>query len=529
MNGLDPTDVRARELATAEKKSHSARVAHKRRKDEREATLRLHTSGSPPTSRYTIYAPGGPMVDLHESSKRKAPNPKPTKRKSRSVGKSPSISEDNNASDIECLSHTTSVNDISPGSSIVRQPHTNVYLAFNNERWMQAFQFYLNVSGPLIAKCHSLRAGESYTKIIPQMAVSSLPIRHMLLAHAYSHTRLLNDRHHDAKKPNTQSLYHYSKSLESMRTESNRIEILAASILGYIFEVNHNNLHTAVMHLKGFRAIVRMCAGSQTEHFRRLTADYMFAHKLASTRSQGVGETHKDGMFLSVNATGWSLTSQVHETIMTGNSMPDVLPEQLPSEGCLNNIEQARYTLEMIMTDIGDSFPLMAAAKRRDVGGLLSMWIDKMLEWDWQQEHSAKKSGLLWLFTLATSLLPEYNAGHLYRLTESHLHNYIVKDRYVQEQVCAEDVVYITQVMSTSAKHTVKYLQLPEYQRRMKLSLDYVECSKPHRVLCRAWVAAKHVYYHVMCAEDPSKAYDSKGFLSPTGQGEVYETKDTTA
>lgn len=533
MNGLDPTNVKERELATAEKKSHSAKMAHRRRREKREALSQFPATKMLPTSYNTIYASEKAKHTGHGAISQPSPNSQSTNHESRSAVSSSDDKEGKDLDSIKDDTHATSRTRTSSAVSIARPPHSHVYLAFNGEHRMQTFQFYINFSGPAIAEFHSRRAGESYTRIIPQMAVSSSAVRHMLLAFASLHTQLLKDIGTNSKVPNTQSLYHYSKSLESMRKESSELELIAAAVLGYTFEVAQNNIYSAVMHIKGYRAIVENFSGSRNEYFEDLmTADHKFVKEVSSTMDRIAVADHEHETPSSTEVPGRRSVYQDHQTMLSDEGSHSSQQQHLSftSFGStqLDAVDRARYSLESIITGLSGSLPLTSTTQGK-LKEHLNQWIEDLIECDSWDEHFAKKTGILLLFIVITALLPMTDTKPFDRLTASHLLEYIVRDITSLGDVRVEDVVYVTDMLEYSVKHTTEFLHQFGYQQRLKTLLDCVEASGPHRLYSRAWVAVKHVFYHVTSEEISRTMYDTKGLLFPTGQKKAHETKKTTA
>lgn len=516
MDGLDPTNIKERELATAEKKSHSARMAHKRRRERRDALLQLHATGTSPTIYQSSHAFPSATDSGRTDRGQSAPLALTLFEESRTTSTPSEHEEIRNGTMTRGISKVLVPTKGFQAAYIPRQPHSDAYLAFDHGRWTSMFQFYFDVCGPTIIRCHTRRAGEAYMKVIPQLAMSSGAVRHMLLAYACLQAHSFKNAQQQVQNSDVLCLHHYSKSLGTMRTKPSGIDTLAAALLGYIFEVTRNNLHSAIMHLKGFRAIVNTFAGSKDENFQYLTMDHRFVDKVLSNVHPNEARTEENGEILSVGTAERQTTG--HSDVRRSGSWHVYHPpsRQISAAAHKGVLNCARSSLESIVAEVGNNFPLKDAATVNELDVCLYIWLENLITLESQQSHAIEKGGLLWLFVLATALLPSDCTRHLSRLTQSVLHSYITGDEDHEMTVDAADMLFVTQMMKSAAGHSTRFLQLPECRRRLKSSFDLVEKSMSYRRPCRTWVAVKHVYYHVMCDDDSRTVHDMKDFLSRT-------------
>lgn len=512
MNGIDPTGVKDRELATAEKKSHSARMAHRRRRERREALLRLQQARISPRDSDCSTIPE--FATAVRKRDREAQTPmwvssliKPRSQTDDKVSVHESGRQKATARDSTLTMLVENVSDTVP---IGRQPPTSVHLALGDENCLRAFEYWVNVCGPTLQR-FEFRVGatgsantqspfpssEVYTRVLPQLAIESNSVRHMLLACA-CYTRLFRTGPEGRRHPVSQVWYHYIRGLKAMRTETGGIEHLAAAKMGYAFEALQNNFGGALMHLKGYKAVLSCYTGRRDEDFQRLTTSHDTVDIKTSISTFIAIETHEEeSSYVGTSFAAWNCA-----TLVTTN--------------------RARDSLRPIMEDIGDSFPLSDSRAINRIKSSLRDWIDNLREWDARQGPSIRRSGLLYLYSIATALLSADDVEELCCTSRSHLIGYALGDFGTslvdQSYVSREDTEYVTETFRTLGKHTSRYLQHAKHLRRLKSLLDRVELSGPCPVVCRGWVVAKQAYYHVMSEEVSRAVHSVEGFLSATGQ-----------
>lgn len=300
MSGIDPVGVKERELAIAEKRSHSAKIAHKRRRDKREAVLKSQSADRPrsavtssPSDRPDRVV-GNLLLPAELSVQPERSTPDGTFSLDQE-----SISEGSQSSAATTPeSKVIPYRSLSPTTPISRQPHSNVHLAFNNSAdWLQAFDFWVTVSAPATAR-YASPYGEVWTRVLPQFAIKSTTVRHMMLAHAYIYAKHFRAFSSCTNTFEARALYHYSKGVKEMCTKVSGTEFLAAAKLGYVFEAMQNNFDSARLHLNGCEAIVRNFKGKRDENFHLLTASHDIANTITSILTSDVARKDDDNSTL---------------------------------------------------------------------------------------------------------------------------------------------------------------------------------------------------------------------------------------
>lgn len=464
MDGIDPVTPKERELATSEKKSHSARIAHLRRKAKREAQARAQhagplqidhkqtlSRGHGELANITCSCSKSPGIDArYHASESKHVNRRPAKQH-------PSLTETE--------SNTKSSSDLVPVVSAHRRLHSDAYLMFDNPEWLQTFDFWLNVSSPMTAR-YASPYGEVYTRIIPQFAMTSTTVRHMLLAHAYLHAKFLHGLSADADTLNSRAFFHYSRGVQAMCSEVSGTEFLAAAKLGYVFEAVQNNFNGARMHLKGYQAILSSYEGHRDENFQLLAASHDVANAITSIMTHRTpGKHQKDSRYKD------------HLTI--------------PWRGIpFHTTEEARGIISTIFDNIGDGNSREDKTAIQNAKTSLSAWMDTIRSWDIEQAPSVKRSVLLLLFNLATALLPVSHIGKLNYTANPLLIEYIFKsaDSYFDQRhkETLDDRTDILKTLAMLAHYTIKLIDILEYQERASSLLSRIENIQPHTMISSA-------------------------------------------
>lgn len=455
MSGIDPVGVKERELAIAEKRSHSARMAHKRRRDKREALLKSQNAdrsrspaGSNPTDPSEDIT-GDLVLQLESPTEPRRPTPY-------GAQSSPSKgSQSSTATTPESTSTIVPYKQLSPTSPIPRIPQNNVRLVFdNNADWLQAFDFWVKVSAPATAR-YASPYGEVWTRVLPQFAMQSTTVRHMVLAHAYIYAKHFRAFSAGANTFEARALYHYSKGVKEMCTKVSGTEFLAAAKLGYVFEAMLNNFHSAQLHLKGCEAIVSNFKGRRDEQFYLLTASHDVANTITSILTHNeIKRDEKDS------------------------------PEAIPwSYAPFDTTDGARNMIATIIETIGNGLSPNEDIALGEIKTSLKNWSGTLRKWDAEDAPSAKRSALLLLFNLATALLPTHDVGRLSQAASPYLVEYILKsaDDYLNKRrtMNAEDRKDLMTTLRMLANYTIRFVQLPEYQARSRSLLDRIESSSP--------------------------------------------------
>lgn len=456
MSGIDPVGVKERELAIAEKRSHSAKIAHKRRKAKREAqspseppgksrlavsnsTLRrrnddagkpLHLVELSPESQWST--PYGTWSPVHESS-----------------------SEASESSAFKTSKSTiVPYTKLSTTPSVPAQPHSNVFLAFDNAYGLQAFDFWLRISGPATAR-YASPYGDVWTRVLPQFAMTSTTVRHMLLAHAYIFAKYFRAFSADAHKLEKLALYHYSQGVKEMCTKVSGNEFLAAAKLGYVFEALTHNNDRALLHLKGSDAIVRNYDGYKDDTFQLLVGSHEVANKITSIL------THK-----------------------TVQACQEDSPRAIPWNCApFDTTGEARRMIGLTIERIGDSSSRDGDTALDDIKVSLRDWSGTLRKWDAQDAPSPHRTALLLLFNLATALLPTNDVKRLNQAASPHLIQYILKsaNEYLDNlrKMSVENQKDLVMTLRMLASYIIRFVQLSEYQERSRSLLDRIKSSSP--------------------------------------------------
>lgn len=338
--------------------------------------------------------------------------------------------------------------------SIPRQPHSNVRLVFNNADWLQAFEFWIKVSGPATAR-YASPYGEVWTRILPQFAMTSATVRHMLLAHAYIYAIRFRAFSADAKTFEARACYHYTKGVKEMCTKVSGTEFLAAAKLGYVFEAVRNNYDSARLHLKGCEAILKNYQEPRDEVFQLLTASHDVANTITSILTHKAVQNYDEN---SARIIPWTCAP-------------------------FDTTDGARHMIGLIIEKIGDGLPLNDDTVLGDVKLSLRDWVGTLRKWDAQDAPSARRSALLLLFNLATALLPTTDVGRLSQAASPHLIQYILRsaNNYLDKRVTMnlEDRKDLLLTLKMLANYTIRFVQLPEYWAISRALLDRIEGSSP--------------------------------------------------
>lgn len=454
MNGIDPVGVKERELAIAEKRSHSAKIAHKRRRDQRGALLQSQNADRSPASvlvssfhRFNDAA-GKRLHSVELPVQPRRPTPYSTWSSDEESKSEKSQSSVATTPKFMVVPYTPP----SPTTSVPRQPHSNVRLVFDNADWLQAFEFWIKVSAPATAR-YASPYGEVWTRIVPQFAMTSTTVRHMLLAHAYIYAKHFRAFSADANTFEARAFYHYSKGVKEMCTKVGGKEFLAAAKLGYVFEAVQENYDRAVLHLKGCEAILSNYNEPKDETFQLLIASHDVANTITSIlRNDAVKKYEKD----SQQTVPWSCAP-------------------------FDTTDGARHMIGLIIEEIGDGLSLGDEIVLGEIKTSLRNWSGTVRKWDAQDPPSAKRSALLLLFNLATALLPTNDVGRLSQAASPHLIQYILKSAvdYLdnQKKMSVEDRKDLTTTLRMLADYTIRFVQLPEYQARSRSLLDRIKGS----------------------------------------------------
>lgn len=452
VSGIEPAGIREREIAISERKSHSAKVAHKRHKAKREAFLSLqnashsHVNLKFKKSPISASSPDDCPCDSERFVvSRPRPSPADWSARQKSRGSSDARTIDSSSLQPRPV-------------SITKQPHTSQYLMFNNAEWLQMYAFWLRITSPITAR-YASPYGEVYTRIIPQFAVISPTVRHMLLANAYIHFKFLRGLSADAGDLNTRAVYHYTRGVRAMSTEISGIEFLVAAKLGYVFEAMQNNFDGAQMHLKGYKAIIASYRGYRDDDFKQLTASHDVAEIITDIMThKPPGQIEKGSRYQGHLVIPWKGT---------------------PFE----TTEEARGAIGLIIEDMGTNPNLDNIKTVRAIKTSLSIYSDTLRSWDAEKPPSIQRSALLLLFNLATALSPAGAVGKSNYAANPLLLEYIFKSANTyfdqRDKMSGDDRSDLLSTLTMLAHFTSRFVKSPECQERSEALMRRIAAVQP--------------------------------------------------
>lgn len=279
ISGIDLTsDERTRNLHRSECRAHAAKISHQRRRAAK-VELNRNTLDTVPVSSYgqgrdrlqahiphtTSYSPANYSPEMPQENGLFYTSTK-------SVLHSGVDDEAEQAEEITDHGLASQWQPI--WMSSIQEPANQVYSVFDQDYQKRAFYIW-NVAFSDRAAKFGVYCVYVFMRMIPQLAMDSPMVRHMVLAHALATEHWRADSSHANLLP-YDALYHYTQGLRAMyKTKCDTHEFLATIVLAFLLEVGQNKHPEAKQHVKGYEEAMAQYRGLHNVEYQMLMGCFL--------------------------------------------------------------------------------------------------------------------------------------------------------------------------------------------------------------------------------------------------------------
>ena len=237
--------------------------------------------------------------------------------------------------------------------------------------------------------------GEFYTVVVPQFALQSHAVKHMLLALSMTHKKFHIGVTSVSKSTASQAVSHYISAIaDIVNNNPSKMQVAVASLVGWTLELMQNNIPAALTHLMATSRLVE------------------------ENKELGLSDSAEDILLNSIQPTASLAKGLTALMLQTGLKEGDIEPE---------------YSDHLYAPWIGPPFSSIVEARDAICGHLevlavakteneiqqgekrLSYWFETVRRWDQESIRSPDLSAMMLLFNIGLALFPSSDvSGYSY-------------------------------------------------------------------------------------------------------------------
>ncbi|OQV08171.1 Fungal specific transcription factor domain-containing protein [Cladophialophora immunda] len=268
-------------------------------------------------------------------------------------------------------------------------------LPFGTNEEARSLQHWLLLTAPVLA--HYGPQGDFYTVLVPQIALQSPAVKHMLVALSMTHEKFHTGVATATPKMNSQAVSHYISAIAEIRNNNPpKLHVVIASLVAWVIELFQNNLPGAVVHLRGTLKLLREYKRSKPPG----SAADVLRKSILPTSSLAKGLTQL----------------MIHTGPIPGEIEPEYRGHICYPWGgqAFSSFAEGRSAICHYIEELADSG---SGCNIREIEKLLGHWFEPARRWDQETIPTSALTALLLLFNLALALLPSSDvAGFSYSI-----------------------------------------------------------------------------------------------------------------
>lgn len=378
VTGIKPSNIRESNRLSSETRAHAARVSHQRRisaKGPAKRTLRRQkTGGVARVSKkaYEAVAAGQEIRKLNLSPRTVAWHGQ----HSLVLPNSPSNASDSSkqdasdAGDFDIHRYEPFLPEF---PLLPRQPLGESFVVFDQTYETRSYHIWTTILSRRTAH-YGFHCREVFLRIIPQRALTSSAVRHMVLAHSLAH-EYKRARPGEAHELYVKALHHYTKGLQAMyQSDPNTLSFLTAICVAFLIEALQDNYSGLQKHLKGYEEVVVRYQGEHDEDYGSLR-----------------------GCFYAIRVYGGLMKLG---TLHAQSSGPW-------------NVKTSRAHIAEIIHRAGSKAGIRDPLELREIKTALGQWFGADRVQHRTHEATVNRQAIYLLFNFAITLLPEADVGAL--------------------------------------------------------------------------------------------------------------------